>query len=152
MNAAQWNVKRFEELTTRELYAIMKARIDVFVVEQECAYEEADNKDQYALHLYLQEEGRIIAYARLLPAGLSYPEPSIGRVLVNKEYRRQGYAARLIEKSIAYIRQEWGGRKIKISAQSHLQHFYGLYGFEKSSDIYFEDGIPHMEMVLLAEK
>lgn len=148
MKPERWCVKHFKEFTADELYRILKARVDVFVVEQECAYEEMDGKDLDALHLYLEKEECIVAYARLLPAGSSYQEPSIGRVLVDQAYRRQGYGTKLVEKSIACIKKEWGKDQIKISAQSHLQHFYGSFGFVKSSSEYIEDGIPHVEMIL----
>lgn len=148
----QWKVKRFDDLTTRELYSIIKTRIDVFVVEQECPYEEADNKDQDAAHLYMEDGGRIISYARLVPAGISYPQASIGRVLVDKEYRGNGYATSLLEKSIAFITREWGEKEIKIQAQTYLQNFYRSFGFRQVSDEYLDDGIPHIDMLLQTEE
>lgn len=148
MEESVWVIKKFEELTSEELYALIKSRIDVFVVEQACAYEETDNKDQHAVHLYIERNGIIAAYARLLPAGVSYPQASIGRVLVNQAYRGKGYGRHLLEKSIRFIKKEWQENEIKIGAQSHLQPFYASLGFEAVSEVYLEDGIPHIEMVM----
>ncbi|MDC3413151.1 GNAT family N-acetyltransferase [Aquibacillus sp. 3ASR75-11] len=144
----QWKKKLFDVLTVQELYAILKARVDVFVVEQNCPYGEIDNYDQVSTHLYLENDGEIIAYARLLPRNVKYKEASIGRVLVNQTYRKNGYAKELLERSIAVILEEWKEPAIKIQGQEYLRQFYGSFGFKEISDIYLEDDIPHVDMLL----
>jgi ElaA protein len=143
-----WNVKRFDELTTTELYAILKERTQVFVVEQECPYLEVDGKDLLTYHLYKEENGEIAAYARLLPPGVSYTEASIGRVFVRKEYRGRGLAGELLIRSLDFLHGELGETKIKIQAQEYLREFYGSFGFTAITDSYLDDGIPHIDMVL----
>jgi ElaA protein len=143
-----WNVRRFDELTTNELYAILKERTQVFVVEQECPYLEVDGKDLLSYHLYKEENGEIAAYARLLPPGVSYLEASIGRVFVKKEYRGRGFAGELLIRSLDFLHGELGETKIKIQAQEYLREFYGSFGFTAITDTYLDDGIPHIDMVL----
>jgi ElaA protein len=143
-----WNVKRFDELTTTELYAILKERTQVFVVEQECPYLEVDGKDLLSYHLYKEENGEIAAYARLLPPGVSYTEASIGSVFVRKEYRGRGLAGELLIRSLDFLHGELGETKIKIQAQEYLREFYGSFGFTAVTDSYLDDGIPHIDMVL----
>jgi ElaA protein len=140
-------IKQFDDLTNDELYKILKARIDVFVVEQNCPYEECDNKDYDSIHIFSQENNEIIAYLRIIPAGVSYKEPSIGRVLVAKEYRRQGIAKKMMNKALVYISNNFENDSIRISAQKYLLDFYKSLGFEEVSDEYLEDGIPHHEML-----
>jgi ElaA protein len=140
-------IKHFDDLTNDELYKILKARIDVFVVEQNCPYEECDNKDYDSIHIFSQENNEIIAYLRIIPAGVSYKEPSIGRVLVAKEYRRQGIAKKMMNKALVYISNNFENDSIRISAQKYLLDFYKSLGFEEVSDEYLEDGIPHHEML-----
>ncbi|QDP39116.1 GNAT family N-acetyltransferase [Radiobacillus deserti] len=144
----EWMYKRFDELTALELYQIIKARIDVFVVEQDCPYPELDNHDQAAVHLYLHHDKDIVAYARLLPPGSTYCQASIGRVLVHSNYRGGGYGKELLIRSIDYIINEWQEKEIKIQGQEYLRRFYGSFGFEEISDVYLEDGIPHVDMLL----
>jgi ElaA protein len=143
-----WKVKSFNELTTHELYEILQVRTQVFVVEQECAYLEVDGKDVHAHHLYKEENGEVVAYARLLPAGVSYKEPSIGRVLVKEEHRRRGLASELVERGLAFIHGEWGEQPVKIQAQEYLREFYGSFGFRAITETYLDDGIPHIDMIL----
>ncbi|UFT99778.1 GNAT family N-acetyltransferase [Radiobacillus kanasensis] len=144
----EWMYKHFEQLTTTELYQIIKARIDVFVLEQECAYSELDNHDQASTHLFLHNGEEVIAYARLLPKGTTYSQASFGRVLVNQNYRGGGHAKELLQRSIDYILKEWDEEEIKIQGQEYLRHFYSSFGFEEISDVYLEDGIPHVDMIL----
>ncbi|MDL4841069.1 GNAT family N-acetyltransferase [Aquibacillus rhizosphaerae] len=144
----QWQLKTFKELTTEELYKILKARVDVFVVEQNCPYPEIDNFDQASSHLFLEEDNQIIAYARLIPEKVMYDQASIGRVLVDKNQRGQGYAQLLMEKSLQIIVQQWGVREIKLHGQEYLRHFYGSFGFKEITEVYLEDNIPHVDMVL----
>lgn len=143
-----WYVKAFHELTATEVYTILKERTDVFVVEQNCPYPEVDGKDLKSYHLYKVEQDEIVAYARLLPKGVSYEEASIGRVLVKKEYRGRGLAQELLKRSLAYLEQSLEETTIKIQAQDYLRDFYGSFGFKAISDTYLEDGIPHVDMLL----
>jgi ElaA protein len=143
-----WKLKSFSELSTIELYAILKERTQVFVVEQECPYLEVDGKDLHASHLYKEENGEVIAYARLLPAGISYKEASIGRVMVKSEYRGKGLASELLKRGLNFIHNEWEETTVKIQAQEYLRGFYGSFGFRAITDPYLDDGIPHIDMVL----
>ncbi|WP_274653390.1 GNAT family N-acetyltransferase [Paenibacillus humicola] len=147
-----WKLLAFEELTNLELYHILKARTDVFVVEQNCPYFEVDGKDPYCLHLFHELDGEIAAYLRIVPAGVSYPEPSLGRVLVNKEYRGKGMAKELLTQALAFIREEWQVTAVKIQAQAYLREFYGSFGFRPVSEVYMEDNIPHLDMLLQVER
>lgn len=142
-----WQIKDFQGLSNDELYSIMKARVDVFVVEQECAYEEIDNYDQSAMHLFLTIENYIAAYVRILPSKTKYQEVSIGRVLVTKDYRANGYAKLIMKKAIQFVRDEWKESAIKIQAQNYLHKFYSELGFVQISDVYLDDNIPHIDMI-----
>lgn len=142
-----YHIKDFSQLTTKELYEILRLRSEIFVVEQNCAYQDIDSKDDASYHLYFEDHGAIVTYLRILPKGISYPETSIGRVLTKPAYRKQGLSKELVQRAIDYITEVLGEREIKISAQSYLQKFYKSVGFETTSDIYLEDGIAHIEMV-----
>lgn len=143
-----WKIKSFEELSTTELYAILRLRSEVFVVEQNCAYQDLDNTDQLALHLMgTDDTGRLLAYTRLFQPGIKYQEASIGRVITSPLARGTGAGRELMERSIAAVQQQFGAVPIKIGAQQYLQRFYTSLGFEQTSDTYLEDGIPHIEMV-----
>ena len=141
------NIKKFDELSSRELYKIIEARINVFVVEQECPYHECDNKDQKSFHLYYLDQGQIAAYLRIIPPEISYLEASIGRVLVNKEYRRKGLGFQMMQDAIFFIKNNFSSNKIRISAQEYILNFYQELGFKVVSDKYLEDDIPHYEML-----
>lgn len=143
-----WYLKAFDALSTKELYAILKERTNVFVVEQNCPYLEVDGKDEASYHLFKEVNGDIAAYLRILPPCVSYTESSIGRVLVKKEYRGQGLAYEMMQKGIDFIHNELQQRDIKIQAQDYLRAFYGSFGFEAVSDVYLEDNIPHIDMVM----
>ncbi|WP_047983168.1 GNAT family N-acetyltransferase [Ornithinibacillus californiensis] len=148
----EWHMKTFKELTNQELYALLKARTDVFVVEQACPYPELDDLDQDSVHYYLTVGGEIAANVRLLPRGLKYEEfAAIGRVLVVSKFRSFGYARMIMEKAITYIHEVWQEDKIKIQAQVYLKDFYGSLGFKQITDEYLEDGIPHIDMLLERE-
>ncbi|TEW55933.1 GNAT family N-acetyltransferase [Psychromonas sp. RZ22] len=148
-----WKLLFFSELTVLRLYQILKLRQDVFVLEQACLYADLDGLDQQALHILLisEEDDELLAYCRILPAGTSYAEVSIGRILVDVSARQQGFAKQLLNKAINFIWQEMQQPRIKISAQMHLQVFYESLGFEVTSDPYDEDGIEHIEMLLINE-
>ncbi|APC47067.1 GNAT family N-acetyltransferase [Virgibacillus halodenitrificans] len=143
----EWCLKGYSDLTNEELYELMKARVDIFVVEQECAYPELDDYDQQSMHCFLKINEQIAAYVRILPANTKYKEVSIGRVLVVKEFRGKGYATQIMQKAIDYINNEWQERKIKIQAQAHLENFYNQLGFKKISEVYLDDNIPHIDMI-----
>lgn len=141
------DIKAFDELTLEELYDVLALRTDVFVVEQNCPYPEVDGKDTTCYHLLVKEDGKLLAYLRILPKGLSFEEASIGRVVVDKDHRGKGLARPMMEAAIAFIMETLGEETIKISAQAYLEEFYGSVGFEAVSEVYLEDGIPHKDMV-----
>ena len=143
-----FTLKTFDQLTNTELYNILKERTNVFVVEQNCPYPEVDGKDVQSYHLYKEEDGEIIAYLRILPPGVSYAELSIGRVLVKKEYRGQRLAHELMMRALQFIEDELNETTVKIQAQDYLRKFYGSFGFKAISEVYLDDGIPHVDMLL----
>ncbi|WP_116109099.1 GNAT family N-acetyltransferase [Lewinella sp. IMCC34191] len=144
-----WNAYTFDELDVHLLYAIMVLRQEVFVVEQTCWYLDADGKDQSAIHMVGSREGRVVAYTRILQKGISYEGyASIGRVVTAASARGHGVGRPLMRHSIAELYDRYGRQAIKISAQAHLQGFYGSLGFVGIGDIYEEDGIPHRAMLL----
>lgn len=144
-----WSCKKFEDLTVPELYTILKLRNEVFVVEQNCVYPDMDGKDIPSLHLcgWLNNQ-LLVAYARLIPAGIAYTEASIGRFVSNAAYRKNGYGKKLMQKAIEACYTNFGKQPIKIGAQQYLVNFYESFGFHVISDPYIEDGIPHVEMLL----
>jgi ElaA protein len=142
-----WSLKKFEALTPHELYAILQLRNEVFVVEQNCVYQDADNKDKFSFHLMGWKDNKLIAYTRLIPAGTAYAEPSIGRVVTSPSARGTGAGRQLMEQSINNIYKLFGKQSIRIGAQLYLKKFYSSLGFEATGDIYLEDGIEHIEMV-----
>lgn len=142
----KWEIKRFEALSTRELYEILRLRSEVFVVEQNCVYQDIDGKDEKALHLLGFCNGAIVAYARLFKPGDYYKNAAIGRVVVAQKYRNQKWGHALISASITGIQDYFGETPITISAQLYLKEFYEQNGFIKTSAPYLEDGIPHIEM------
>ncbi len=127
----------------------MQLRNEVFVVEQNCVYQDADNKDPHCYHLIGWRNEKLVAYTRLLPPGLAYTEPSIGRVVSSPSARGGGIGRELMEKSIEQVSQLFGTTSIKIGAQLYLLRFYTSLGFQQTSDIYLEDNIEHVEMILL---
>lgn len=138
--------KAFDDLTPHELYEIMRLRSEVFVLEQLCIYQDADNKDQKSHHLMIKDNGKLIAYARLLPPGVSYPEMSIGRVISSPEYRRKGAGRLLMQKAIEGCHERFGEGPIRIGAQLYLTKFYESFGFVPLGNVYLEDNIEHIEM------
>lgn len=143
----QCKIKTFNELTTAELYEILRIRAEVFVVEQTCVYQDLDLKDKKAYHLFLEDNDEVVAYLRILEKGVSYPEISIGRVLVKEECRGRGLARKLMQRAISFIKEELHENEIRISAQKYLLNFYESLGFEAVSEVYLEDGIEHVEML-----
>ncbi len=139
-------IKHFSELTLDELYEIMRARQEVFVVEQDCVYLDADGKDKNAYHVFIEENGKILAALRVLDRGVSYADVSIGRVITTR--RGSGLGEKIILAGIKTAKEKFGADKIRISAQVQASGFYKKYGFKQVSDIYLEDNIDHFEMVL----
>jgi ElaA protein len=142
-----WVIKKFNELSSDELYEILKLRSEVFVVEQECIYEDCDGKDKESYHLFAEQNGEILVYLRILGKGVSYSEISIGRFLANKKYRGRGFAKQMMLRAIEFIEHSLNEKEIRISAQVYLLDFYASFGFVKVSEVYLEDEIPHMEML-----
>jgi len=150
MSTIHWNVQTFDEFKADEFFDVLQLRVNVFVVEQQCAYPELDGDDRHAETRHLQgydERGALVAYARLLPAGLKYAEVSIGRFVVKKERRGQGIGHQLLRKSLEVIQQCWSSHSIKIAAQEYLKDFYAQYGFTQVSERYLDAGVPHIEML-----
>ena len=140
-------LKTFEALTPNELYTILRLRNEVFVVEQNCVFQDADNKDQESFHLMFWRSKQLIAYCRLLPPGLMYNEMSIGRVVSSPSARGISAGKRLIAEAIDCCYQQFGKGPIRIGAQCYLINFYASFGFKNEGAVYLEDGIEHIEMV-----
>ena len=142
-----WNIQKFEELTGKQLYTYLQLRVNVFVVEQQCPYPELDGYDEEAFHVAYIENEKLLAYSRILPAGVKYNRISIGRVIVNQEARGRGLAKELMKESLNFIQTKWPHQEVQLQAQTHLRGFYGSFGFDSVSEDYDEDGIPHVDMV-----
>lgn len=140
-------VKKFQELNLEELYQILRLRSAVFVVEQNCPYQDIDNKDQESLHLLYYVGNQFAGYTRLLPAGLSYKEVAIGRVIISPDHRGLGIGKALMTASIEACYALFGNAPIRIGAQVYLLKFYESLGFIPEGEVYDEDGIPHIEML-----
>jgi ElaA protein len=139
-------IKRFEELTTEELYRILKVRFEVFIMEQNCIYPEIDGRDQHSYHVYLEDQAGIKAYLRVVDKGISHEEVSIGRVLTTD--RGIGLGSRILSEGIRVARDRLKAGRIVIEAQSYAREFYEKFGFRQVSEEYLEDGIPHIQMIL----
>ena len=149
-----WRFAPFEELTVREVHDLYQARVGVFVVEQACPFQDVDGLDPACWHLLGRAasaspggHGPLLAYCRLVPPGVKYPEPSIGRVLTTRAGRGSGAGRELMDAAIARAEALWPGRTLRIGAQQYLEKFYGSLGFARSSEPYDEDGIMHIEML-----
>jgi ElaA protein len=141
-------VFKYQDLGPDRLYEILKLRSEVFVVEQKCAYQDLDNKDEKALHLVGEENNKIIAYTRIFKKGDFFKYSSIGRVLVKKDYRNKNYGRKIMKSSIDRLKKDPKEEKIELSAQKYLLKFYSELGFEKVGEEYLEDNIPHVKMIL----
>ena len=141
-----WKQKKWEELNKKNLHEILLVRSEVFIVEQKCVYQDIDNKDPKAIHLYGKIKNKIVAYSRIFNEGDFYKEISFGRALVLKNQRGKGLGDELVQKSIEIIKGNWPNKKVKISAQAHLNNFYKKHGFIEKGKEYLEDGIPHVSM------
>jgi len=136
----------FQALSAQQLYAYLQLRSEVFVVEQNCVYQDLDNLDQDALHVFIHDQDTLVACARIVPANEKYPVISIGRVIVAQTHRKQQLGHILMQSAIAVIEEHFDAQKIVLSAQAHLQNFYKKHNFAPQGEIYLEDGIPHIHM------
>lgn len=145
-----WRCLPFDALHARTLYALLQLRTEVFVVEQNCVFQDMDGADEQCFHLLGESARGLEAYARLVPAGLKYTEASIGRVVTLPAARGGGLGHALMSEAVRALVSLWGAQPIRIGAQAHLQAFYGQHGFAPAGPIYIEDGIDHIEMVRAA--
>ena len=143
----EFKLKKFNELTVDELYKILRVRNEVFVVEQNCIYQDCDNKDYEAYHLFCENNHEVIAYLRILNRGVSYGEVSIGRVLVKENYRHTGLSKEIMLKALKFIEENLKETEVRISAQVYIKRFYEGVGFKVVSEEYLEDDIPHVQMI-----
>ncbi len=141
-----WHFKQFHDLTPQELYSILHLRNEVFVVEQQCIYNECDGKDLNCFHLWATLNGEVVAGSRIVPPGISYDVPSIGRVVSHPKFRHLKLGHQLMRHSLQIIENIYETTSVKISAQCYLGSFYEQYGFVQISEQYLEDNLPHMEM------
>lgn len=140
-------IKKFNELTTEELYKILRVRNEVFVVEQICIYQDCDNKDYNSYHLYVEEGNEVVGYLRIVNKGISYNEISIGRVLVKETHRNKGLSRKIMLEAIKFIEEKLNSNEIRLSGQVYIKGFYESLGFKQVSEEYLEDDIPHVEML-----
>jgi len=154
MDSIQWTLAPYDDLSLDDLYDLIQARIEVFVVEQNCPYQDMDGRDRSSLHLWARRvdangngKGDVLAYARITLPGVRFPEPSIGRVITTEKGRGQGLGRALMVRAIEAIESRYSGAPIRISAQRYLEKFYSSLGFETVSEPYLEDNIPHVEML-----
>ena len=143
----EWHWYRFDDFSAQQLYSVLAGRVAVFVVEQNCPYQELDNLDQSAFHLVGWSGDRVVSYLRLFPPGLKSVETSLGRVMTEKQQRRKGYGRTALEKALELIEIRYPNSPVRISAQAYLEGFYQEYGFKRCSEEFLEDGIPHIEML-----
>lgn len=143
-----WHIKHFRDLSPDELHDIIALRIDVFVIEQNCAYQDVDGKDKSAWEIFARnEQGKLVTTARILPPGISYKEYSIGRVANDATIRGTGVGHEMMRRSMKFIQQTFGNVDVRISAQKYLENFYGKFGFQSTGKEYLEDNLPHVEML-----
>lgn len=139
-------VKTFEELTKKELYELLQLRSEVFIVEQDCVYQDVDGKDQKALHVLGKKDENIVAYTRIFQPGDYFQEANIGRVVVRQDQREYGLGREIMKASLEVVKQRFNGPPVHLSAQMYLKQFYISLGFEQIGEGYLEDGIPHVGM------
>lgn len=147
MSGLDWRAVPFDALTAHQLYAVLQLRTEVFVIEQDCAFQDMDGADHAAVHLLGSAEGELVAYARCFPPGVKFAEASIGRVITRRAARGLGMGHELMRQAMACVFQRWGLQPIRIGAQARLDKFYQQHGFSSQGDAYIEDGIPHLEML-----
>lgn len=146
-SAPVWRLMAFEDLRVSQLYEALRLRSEVFVVEQQCIFQDMDGDDLKAMHLFGVQDGELQAYARCFEAGVKFPEAAFGRVLIRQSARGKGLGHVLIEQAISAISQVWGPQAIRIGAQMPLIDFYAKHGFVDAGTHYLEDGIAHLEML-----
>ena len=148
-----WVTKTFERLTAGELYDAMQLRQAIFVVEQQCCYQDADGLDKFSVHVSgTLPSGQLVCYLRIVPPGRKYPEPSIGRVVVDQTVRGRGIGTLLMTRGIEIVEREYPTLGIRLSAQKHLERFYSTLGFHPTGGDYLEDAIPHVAMYRAAAR
>jgi ElaA protein len=143
----RWQFCALDELSARQLYAVFAARQAVFVVEQNCPYQDADGTDFKADHLIAWSDDKVAGYARIYGPGIKFREPSIGRILTTEPFRRTGLGREVVARSLSHIERLYPSQDVRIGAQARLERFYQSLGFVTASPEYMEDGIPHIEMV-----
>lgn len=149
MKKITWHYKSFQDLTALELYKIIQQRINVFIIEQDCIYQDCDSKDLVSDHLWAEVDGELAAYCRIVPPNVSYKnDVSIGRVISNLKFRGQNFGRQLLIYALEVLDNQSEGISVRISAQLYLKKFYESFGFEQVSDEYLEDDIPHIEMLI----
>jgi ElaA protein len=146
----RWQMTEFAELNTAELYAALQLRLEVFVVEQDCRYQDLDNLDQSAVHMLCWQDSELLAYQRCLPPGAHFVESAIGRIVVSPQARGHKLGRELVRRAIDHNLQRWPENNIRINAQAHLQAFYADLGFISTGDVFDEDGIAHIHMLYYA--
>ncbi|MDP3617192.1 MAG: GNAT family N-acetyltransferase [Rhodoferax sp.] len=142
-----WKLSAFDALSVHELYELLQLRTEVFVLEQNCVFQDMDGADAQAVHLMGRHDGQLLAYARCFPAGVKFAEVSIGRVVTHKRVRGSGLGHLLIEQALAAVATLWGRQPVRIGAQTRLKNFYTGHGFADVGIAYVEDGIEHLEMI-----
>lgn len=147
MEKIEWKIAAFNQLSVEELFDVYYLRTKIFVVEQNCPYQEVDEKDKLAYHVMGFLKNEIIAVARILPHNISYPQVSIGRFAVDNEFRKKGIADELMQHCLDFIAEKFGATSIKISAQVYVADFYKKHGFQSVGKNYLEDDIPHIAMI-----
>jgi ElaA protein len=143
----QWQFSSYGALSLQQLYAALQLRTEVFVVEQNCVFQDMDGADDKAMHLLGDMDGKLVAYARCFNAGIKFKEASIGRVITHSSLRGTGLGHAVMLQAMGSMKMVWGAQPIRIGAQARLEKFYAQHGFEVASAPYIEDGIPHIEML-----
>lgn len=153
LDSVKWTLAPYEALSLDDLYDLIQARIEVFVVEQDCPYQDVDGRDRQSLHLFARGlNGDVLAYARITHPGVRFDEPSIGRVITTQAGRGQGFGRALMVRAVEAIESQYPQSPIRISAQQYLEAFYASLGFQTVSEPYLEDDIPHLEMLYLPKQ
>ena len=151
-NKADFIWHNFDTISKEELYDVLSLRQRVFIIEQDCLYEDLDYSDQDASHLLLYKDNKLIGYSRVFPPGIKYDAASIGRIVTDSDYREKGYGRSITQESIRFLRNNFPGSDITISAQYRLVNFYEDLGFKREGKVYLEDNIDHIKMTLEANK